>query len=93
MLIPTSQNIKTVTDMREDAVGMLNAVNKLGLVYVFQHSDPKAVMLSLDEFAHLQKLMEDYLDESEAAKLAKEPHGKLIPLSRVIHDFKTQSKK
>ena len=66
MLIPTKQNIKTITDMREDALKLLDAVKTQGLVYLFHHSDPQAVMLSLDEFQRMQELVEDHLDEIEA---------------------------
>lgn len=84
MLIPTSQNIKTITDMRENALKLLDEVNDHGLVYIFHHSDPKAVMLSLDEFTRLQELMEDHLDEMEAVKLTQEKRGKGIPLATII---------
>lgn len=89
MLIPTNQNIKTITDMREKAIELLETVHKLGVVYVFQHSDPKAVMLSVEEFQRLHELVEDHLDEMEAEKLAKERRGKGTPLSKIVAKYKS----
>ena len=90
MLIPTNQNIKTITDMREDASNLLKAVEDLGLVYVFQHNNPKAVMLSINEFQRLQELIEERLDELEASKLAKRDRGKGVPLEKVIKKYKNK---
>ncbi len=86
MLIPTSKNVKTITDMREDALGLLNLVKKNGVTYIFHRSEPKAVMLDIDEFVRIQELLEDYFDEMEAQKLAKEPVGKLIPEEDIIKE-------
>ncbi|MDO8515081.1 MAG: type II toxin-antitoxin system prevent-host-death family antitoxin [bacterium] len=72
MLLPTSKNVKTVTDLREDTLGVLRDVQKFGLVYLFQHSDPKAVVISMDEFARLQEAYEDYIDNKDAVELEKE---------------------
>ncbi|MEK7522767.1 MAG: type II toxin-antitoxin system Phd/YefM family antitoxin [Patescibacteria group bacterium] len=86
MLIPTSKNVKTITDMREDALGLLDLVKKNGVTYIFHRSEPKAVMLDIDEFVRIQELLEDYFDEMEAQKLAKEPVGKLIPEEDIIKE-------
>lgn len=87
MLIPTPQNTKTITDLREDALGVLSDVDKLGLVYLFQHSDPRAVMLSLREFARLRELLEDRADERDAAQLALEDRGEGIPFKRIAKKY------
>ena len=90
--MPTAQNTKTVTDMREDANGLLDDVQKLGLIYLFQHSDPKAVVLSIEEFYRFQEMTEDYIDELDATKLANEPRGELISLAKVIKKYKDTHK-
>jgi len=72
--------------MREKALELLNLVEKKGFVYIFHRSQPKAVMLDIAEFVRLQELLEDYLDEQEAKKLAKEPIGKKIPLKKIVHN-------
>lgn len=87
MLIPTTQNVKTITDMREDALGLLESVQKNGLAYIFHHSKPKAVLLNLDDFVALQSAMEDLEDYKDIQKLKKEPIGKLIPLEEVIKKY------
>lgn len=87
MLIPTPQNTKTITDLREDALGVLSDVDKLGLVYLFTHSDPRAVMLSLKEFAKLRELLEDRADELDAAQLALEDRGHGVPLKQIAKKY------
>ena len=73
MLIPTTQNTKNVTDMREDAIGLLENVEKVGITYIFHHSKPKVVMLPVETFARLHELLEDYYDERELSKLLAKP--------------------
>lgn len=87
MLLPTKQNTKTITDIREDALGVLSDVDKLGLVYLFQHSDPRAVVLSLKEFAKLRELLEDRADERDAAELSLEDRGIGIPVTTVAKKY------
>lgn len=84
MLLPTRQNIKNITDLREDPLGVLSDVDTLGFVYLFQHSDPRAVMLSLREFARLRELAEDRMDEQDAAELSQEDRGVGIPLKNIV---------
>lgn len=92
MLIPTSQNTKTVTDMREKAIELLADVKKQGILYLFHHADPAAVMLSMEEFQRIHELLEDHLDELEAKKLSREVRGKGIPLSRIIAKYKKNTR-
>ena len=87
MLIPTLKNVKTITDMREDALGLLEQVKKNGVTYIFHRSEPKAVMLDIDEFVKMQELIEDYFDSQEAIKLEKEPVGKLIPIEDIMKEY------
>jgi len=87
MLIPTKKNVKTITDMREDALGLLGFIQKEGLAYLFHRSKPRAVVLSLEEFSRLAQLVEDYLDGLEAEKLATEPRGKGIPFSKIAKKY------
>lgn len=87
MLLPTSQNTKTITDLREDALGVLSDVDKLGLVYLFQHSDPRAVVLSLKEFSKLHELIEDRADERDALELSREDRGEGIELKKVAKKY------
>ncbi|KKU80792.1 hypothetical protein A2971_03175 [Candidatus Gottesmanbacteria bacterium RIFCSPLOWO2_01_FULL_46_21] len=87
MLLPTRQNTKTITDLREDALGVLSDVDRLGLVYVLQHSDPRAVVLSLKEFTRICELIEDRADERDAAELSSEDRGIGIPLSTIAKKY------
>ena len=58
MLIPTTKNVKTITDMREDALGLLEMVQK-GPIYIFHRSKPQAVLLSIDDFVSLRNTIDD----------------------------------
>jgi uncharacterized protein (UPF0262 family) len=73
--------------MRERALALLDLVEKKGFAYIFHRSQPKAVMLDIAEFVRLQELLEDFFDEQEAKKLAKEPIRKKIPLKTIIHKY------
>lgn len=87
MLIPTDRNVKSITDMRENALGLLRLVEKTGLAYIFYRSRPKAVMLPIEEFEAMRELLEDYLDEQEAKKLVGEPRGKGVPLEKIAKKY------
>lgn len=87
MLLPTRQNTKTITDLREDTLGVLSDVDTLGLVYLFQHSDLRAVVLSMKEFARLRQLVEDREDEREAAELSLEDRGVGVPLKNIAKKY------
>ena len=84
MLIATRQNTKTITDIREDAIGVFNEANAKGLLYVTYRSRPQAVIIDIDEFVAMQEMLEDYRDEIDAKALRKEPRGKGVPLDQVI---------
>jgi PHD/YefM family antitoxin component YafN of YafNO toxin-antitoxin module len=75
MIIPTNKNTKTITDMRENAVSLLDQVNRQGLVYILHRSNPRAVLLDIDKFVSMYELLEDFIDNEEALKLSKEPKG------------------
>lgn len=87
MLIPTVKNTKTITDLREDALGVLESASSQGLIYVMYRSQPKAVLLDIDEFYSLQEMLEDYLDIVDAKKLTKEPRGKGISLTELKKQY------
>ena len=87
MLIPTSKNVKTITDMREDALGLLKQVKKNGVTYIFHRSEPKAVMMDIDDFDKLQEMLEDHKDELDAIELEKEPRGKGIPIEEIMKEY------
>ncbi|KKQ73626.1 MAG: hypothetical protein US96_C0058G0001 [Candidatus Woesebacteria bacterium GW2011_GWB1_38_5b] len=87
MLIPTTKNVKTITDMREDALKLLEDVEKLGLAYIFHRSRPKAVILSIEDFSALQEMLESYKDEFEAKKLSKIKRGTGISLAETAKKY------
>jgi len=87
MLIPTSQNVKTITDMREDALNLLAEVDEKGLAYIFHRSEPKAVILSIKDFIFLQEALENLQDFKDAKSLAEEKRGGGIFLKTVAKKY------
>ena len=73
--------------MREDALGLLNMVQKDGMAYIFHRSQPKAVLLNIEDFIKLQSAVEDLEDYMAVQELKKKPIGKLIPLEDVIKKY------
>lgn len=73
MIMPTSKNTKTITDLREKAVELLEQTKKSGPTFIFHHSKPKAVMLSIDEYSNMMEMLEDYFDSLTAKELEENP--------------------
>ncbi|PJE68903.1 hypothetical protein COU96_02735 [Candidatus Shapirobacteria bacterium CG10_big_fil_rev_8_21_14_0_10_38_14] len=77
MIIPTEENTKTVTDLREDVVKILASLQKQkGPQFVFYRSKPKAVLLAIGEYQRLLELLEDYEDSLEASEVIAEAKAK-----------------
>ena len=87
MLITTTKNVKTITDMREDALGLLELVQKNGLAYIFHRSQPKAVLMNIEDFVALQNAAEDLEDYMAVQELKKEPRGKGIPIEEIAKKY------
>ena len=68
----TPQNVKTISDMREDAKGLLDQAKKQGPTYIFYRSKPEGVLLSLAEYNRLVEMTEDYQDSKKAGIYEKE---------------------
>ena len=78
MLIPTPQNTKTVSDLRERPVELLKILgSSYGPLYIFYRSKPNAVMISLEAYQKLLDLAEDYLDSLKAEEYEKEGKEKI----------------
>lgn len=83
MLIPTAENTKTLTDIRENTLQVLDEVNRQGFIYLFQRSDPRAVVMSIEKFRQVIEATEDSQDEREVLELALQKRGRLIPLKNI----------
>ena len=70
-LIPTKKNTKTITDMRTNALGLLEFVDRNNPLYIFYRNSPRAVMLSMDSYQNLLDLMEGLQDTSDVRELDK----------------------
>ncbi len=87
MIIPTVKNTKTVTDLRERAVEMLNQTKKLGPTFILHRSKPKAVMLSIEEYSNMMEMLEDYFDSIKAKTLEEEDEKGGIGLDQLIKKY------
>ena len=75
MMIPTSDDIKTVTDLRENTISLLNKIQKKDRPTIIVHrNNPKAVLMSISEYNKLIEMADDYMDELIAMELEKEPY-------------------
>ncbi|MBU2543070.1 type II toxin-antitoxin system prevent-host-death family antitoxin [Patescibacteria group bacterium] len=87
MLIPTSKNINTVTDLRINTIELLDQVDKNGFKYIFQRSQPRAVLLSIAEYEKLTQRLEDLYDELRIQQLVDLPKGKGKTLQEVREEY------
>jgi len=76
MIIPNTKDLKTITDLREDTLGILEAIQKKSEpTVIFHRNTPRAVILSVVEYNRLMEMVDDYLDEKVAMDLEKEPYN------------------
>ena len=87
MLIPTVKNTRTITDLREKALEMLEQTKKVGPTFIFHHSKPKAVMLSIEEYSNMVEMLEDYFDTLKAKTLEEEDEKGGISLEQLIKKY------
>lgn len=77
-MIPSAKNIKTISDMRENAKKLLREVQtSYGPLFILYRSKPQAVLLSLEEYQKLADLAEDYLDGLKAQEFEKKDKRKI----------------
>lgn len=92
MLIPTAQNTKTVSDLRERPTELLKRLSSSsGPLYIFYRSKPNAVMLSLSAYQKLLDLAEDYLDSLKAEEYEKMDKKKIKWLKQKDLESKLKS--
>ncbi len=89
MLIPTSKNVKTITDFRKNPDSILESVQgKSDPLYLFRGSEPKAVVLDIEEYAHLMEVLEDYHDYKLIEEYAADPkrHKGSVSFEQVLKE-------
>ena len=71
-MIPTAKNVRTITDMRERALRLLREVKEVkGPLFIFHRSQPKAVLLGIEEYEKMRDWVEDYFDSLKAQEYEK----------------------
>lgn len=93
MNLLAKDNIKTVTDLREKTIKILNSLSKKeGPTVIFHRANPRAVLLSVGAYQKMVDLLEDYLDEEMALELEKESERKGTPLKKVMKELSIKPK-
>lgn len=87
MFTINKDNIRTVTDMRTNTIGLLKQVKKHGYKYIFRGSVPEAVLVDIKQYHKWMDELEDQRDAEYAKKLAKLPKGKFIPFEEVAKEY------
>jgi len=87
MIIPTAHNTKTITDLREKALEMLEQTKKAGPTFILHRSKPTAVMLSIEEYANMLEMLEDYFDALKATELEEAGEKGGISLAQLIKKY------
>lgn len=82
-LIPTKTNTKTITDLREDALGVIQSASDHGLIYINYKSKPQTVMLDINHFVQLMHRLEELEEIAQARTLAKQPRGQRVSLDEI----------
>lgn len=76
--MPSASNVKTISDMRENPKDLLKQVNEAyGPLFILYHSQPQAVLLSLEAYQKLAELAEDYIDSLKAQEFEREDKNKI----------------
>lgn len=95
-MLPSVNNIKTITDVREDTLGFFKNATKKGPVFVFHRSEPIGVVLSPKKFNELLETIEDYHDSLLALELEKQveqtPVSQLILADKALKKVSTNDK-
>lgn len=72
-MLPLADDYKTVTDLRENTVALLQLVQKkTNPTIIVHHNTPKAVMMSIPRYNQMLQALEDNYDEQLAVELEKE---------------------
>jgi PHD/YefM family antitoxin component YafN of YafNO toxin-antitoxin module len=83
-----TDNIRTVTDLREQTMPILDSLSRQeGPTVIFHRSHPKAILLSIAAYQKLADIFEDYFDEELALELEKQPKEKGIPVKQVMQEL------
>jgi len=87
MFTMNKDNIRTVTDMRINTIGLLKQVKKHGYKYIFRGSVPEAVLVDIKQYHKWMDELEDQRDAEYAKKLVSEPKGEGKTLDAVAKEY------
>ncbi|MBU0569385.1 type II toxin-antitoxin system Phd/YefM family antitoxin [Patescibacteria group bacterium] len=96
MMIPTASDIKTVTDLRENTLALLDGIQKKKRPTIVMHrNSPRAVFLSVKFYNKLVGMLEDSKEELEAIELEREAdqakNKDLISIKKLLKNHKKVS--
>ena len=89
MIIPTEDNTKTISDLREKTTEILLALNQTQEPqFVFYKSRPQAVLLAIEKYKSLMELLENYQDALDASEVISDAKAKNEKLYSFIQTAK-----
>lgn len=89
-MIPNKKNIRTITDMRKDALKLLADVKKDGMKYIFANNEPQAIVMSMDEYEFWIERLEDMEDMMLVKKLEREKREGFTKLEDLAKEYGVQ---
>lgn len=87
------KTIKTVSDVRENPLGVIRAAQQLGEpIYVFNRARPAGVVMDLAQYQRIREIMEDYDDATLIKDTLEDPDASWIPWKDMKKDLKQNHK-
>ena len=66
----TNENVVSISQIRKETDAVLKKIDRFDRpYYLFSRSQIKAVLINPNEFAKMQQIVEDYLDQQELLKI------------------------
>lgn len=85
--------IRTISDIREDPLGVIKAAQALGEpIYVFHRATPTGVFMDLAQYQRIREIMEDYDDATLIKDTLEDPDASWIPWKDMKKDLKRNHK-
>lgn len=79
--------IKTISDLREDPLGVIKAAQELGEpVCVVYRATPVGVLMDLVQYSRFRQILEDYHDATLIKKTMEDPTVEWVPLDTLWKD-------
>lgn len=80
----TKESTLSVSQLRQKVASVLKELSHAkGPFYIFSRSEPKAVLVGIEEFNLLQEIYEDYLDAKDILSVTKKEIATAVPWKEI----------